>query len=265
MEDKPDCKSMVLASAPNFRDFGGYLTTCGRMVKSGRLFRSELLHELTEDEIERVHALGIRLVCDLRTPFERQRHPNRWVNESMTMTLASSDDLEASAVRASDWREKLRIPDFDAVKARAWLLESYRGMPQHYAPCLAGVIEQLIVPDAPIVLIHCAAGKDRTGFVCAMLLWALGVPWPTIVQDYLLTGQLRPATVLAERLGERYKSASERARAALHVIAGVDIAFLDAAFESAVRQFGSVDNYLMQGCGLTTAVQQRLRNQLLAS
>lgn len=255
---------IVLESAANFRSLCGYLTADNRRVRPGKLYRSEALVNLTEGDMVQLAGLGIRRVHDLRSPEERQRDPNRWV-EGRDIDLISLDaGQDMGVVKAAGWRERILEPDFDATQARQWMLAAYTRMPRAYAASLAMGFASFESPDSPALLVHCAAGKDRTGFFCAIFLWALGVPWDTILEDYLLSSERQPPAQLAERIlqrsGEAYPS---QAVDVLTVIAGVDVEFLETAFAVVRKEFGSVDAYIEKACGLDPQRRRHLQDCLL--
>lgn len=255
-----------LQGAPNFRSLCGYRATDGRSVRRGVLFRSDALSDLSEVDLERLRALDIRLVCDLRSVRERAARPNRWPGGPAPALLTANDAGGPVAVKAAAWRARLGEADFDAATARRWLRDAYLAMPAVYAGLLAALFARLADGRAPNVLVHCAAGKDRTGFVCAMLLLALGVPWETVLDDYLLSGRRQPAEALARKLwcaGQDVPPLDARACAALRAIAGVEAEYLTAACECAARRFGSVARYLEAACGLDPVRCERLRTRLL--
>lgn len=256
----------LLQSSPNFRDFGGYPTADGRRVRARRLFRSELLLELTPADLEQLASLQIGLVCDLRSPAERARIGNQWPAGCTYEHLALDLGTELSAVQPDRWSRKLADPDFDAEQAQAALRDNYRRMPAPFARDLRELFVRLARPDAPALLVHCAAGKDRTGFVVAMLLRALGVSDDVVMADYLETRRRYTLDrLITSRLHLTIDPArmGPRGREALAVLASVRADFLQAALDTVDRDFGGSAQYLRQACGLTAQMQVSLRDALL--
>jgi protein-tyrosine phosphatase len=161
----------------NFRDVGGYVTEDGRMVRWGRLFRSDSLSKLQGEDWERFLALGVRTVIDLRYPWEveaKGRVPDggrlAYHNISIEHRPYDQAALEANIEPARFLADRYAEVAHDGVKE------------------LGQVLEVMAADgNAPIVF-HCASGKDRTGIVAAVVLALLGVPEGDIVADFALTG-----------------------------------------------------------------------------
>lgn len=257
--------TFLLESAPNFRDFGGHATTDGRCVRKSRLYRSELLLGLSPRDLQTLAALDIGLVCDLRSPAERARINNQWPAHSPAEILALDIDAEMSAVRPDRWAERLADPRFTVERAHLALCENYRRMPTSFARDLRALFQHLTERPQRAVLVHCAAGKDRTGFVVAMLLWALGVPRETILSDYLETNRRYSVDRLVNARAHFLPDLelTPTARAALNVLASVHLDFIEAALEATGNEFGSIEGYLEHACELTPARREALRGALL--
>jgi protein-tyrosine phosphatase len=253
----------LLAGAPNFRSVPPLPAAGGRRLRARRLFRSDALHRLTETDLQRLAALRIGTVLDLRRDDERAAAPSRWPSDAVPETRVFDGLPDAlQAVRAGGWRVQLEDPGFDAEQARRWLADTYARMPVALAPAVRDAIGRLAAGDAP-VLVHCTAGKDRTGFVCAMVLRALEVPHDAILEDYLESARRRPPQALARVLIEMSGiPASPRALGAIETIAGVRPEFLDAALAAVDREFGSVADYL-RDCGMDAGVREALHARLL--
>ncbi len=163
----------------NLRDIGGYATAEGRTTRWGRFFRSDSLHQLTNDDQAKLLALGISTIIDLRRPDEVERDPNLMAAQP-TVHYFNLPILEAAVSSPTD--HPLRnVTSLDQV---------YIGMLDFYQTRLKAVFDQITASaDAPI-LVHCTAGKDRTGIVIALLLDLVQVPTQTIIDDYALTEQL---------------------------------------------------------------------------
>ncbi|HYF57414.1 MAG TPA: tyrosine-protein phosphatase [Burkholderiaceae bacterium] len=239
-----------LSGAPNFRSVAALPAADGRRVRPGRLFRSDALHRLTDDDLERLARLRIGTVLDLRRDDERASMPTRWPAGAPRDVRTFDVVPDLQAVRAGGWRVLIDAPDFDAERARRWMVETYERMPAALAPAVEVELARLAAPGEDAVLVHCTAGKDRTGFVVAMALAALGVPRDAILDDYLESLRRRPpeqlAPVLADWAGLR---PTPRLMGAIETIAGVRAEFLEAALRTVERDHGSIDAYL-RGCGL---------------
>lgn len=167
----------------NFRRVSGWQSQDGRTVRPDFLYRADALNQLSDADQARLIALGIRRVFDLRATSEKQRAPSRWP-ERMVFTLWAEAESAAEAdLTAMMQREGLSAGDF-----RAAMCQVYARFPYDLAnavKALAGAI--LSADEAAAFLVYCTAGKDRTGFVVAMLLHAIGVTPEQVMADYLLS------------------------------------------------------------------------------
>jgi protein-tyrosine phosphatase len=175
-----------LEGAVNFRDLGGFRTGDGRTVRWRTLFRSDSLHELTPADVAVLRdELGVVTVVDLRSDEELARTPTNPLE-------AVAEILHHPIFRAAD-RPADEDPE-EAARRRAelTLAEMYLGMFDRLGDNLAAGVTAVATAPGPAVF-HCAAGKDRTGVMAAVLLSLLGVPDPDIAADYAATTAALPA------------------------------------------------------------------------
>jgi protein-tyrosine phosphatase len=255
--------STLLISVPNFRDLGGYPAECDRTLRHGLLYRSEDFSKLSASDMPRLKSLDIRLLCDLRSDRERLQTPNKWPVDSPcdSLNLNISVDLRASHAAIIS----LLSGEPTEEHARQTMLMTYRMFPSAFALRLAQLFERILTDRQLPLVFHCAAGKDRTGFIAAILLSALGVPRTTIYSDYLLTAE-RWKGEQSEAAIRRYLMLLCKAEPPLEVIrtlCGVSTTYLDAAFAVLEKDYGGVDSYL-ELIGLSTNARQRLKERLLA-
>src|SRR3954462_10875474 len=180
MKDSPT-RHLALQGASNFRDLGGYPTADGRITRWRQIFRSNHLGQLTAADIEIVRALGVRSAFDFRGIEERAAGVCV-VNEIAVHSLPIEPTVVA-ALRAELGRGRLTAP-----VALELMRESYRNYVRHNTASFRNLFGHLLEDRAPLV-IHCTAGKDRTGFASALILHALGVADEIIAEDYLLTNR----------------------------------------------------------------------------
>lgn len=262
MTDNTLAKTPSLEGTPNFRDLGGLAAEDGRKVRNGQLFRTEGPRYLTESDIRTLHTLNIRLVCDLRSEGERRSDPNTWCDglPIEILNFEGSADLRAAGNEA--W-EALRA-DPSAEGARRAMIHNYRAMPWVMAPHLRIMLDKIIDNDHLPALVHCTAGKDRTGFIVAAILMALGVTREAIVEDYLISARytgLRFAGSIVETFTESF--GFPPSEDTVNCMIGIDRAFLEAAIESATEEAGNIQSYLEKNLGLTPDRIERLRSRLL--
>ena len=246
----------------NFRDFGGYATACGRGVPHGRLYRSGAHHMATDADLERLAGLGVEAIVDLRQPHERARDPSRrWPGFAARVI---ENDLVSEH---PDWLVKLQACDLSPE----WFFEDtrafYRNAPlePRHIQLFAHYFHALAEAQGP-VLVHCAAGKDRTGMLCALTHHITGVHPDDAMADYLLTNdeariERKIASLIpyfAEHLARPVTYAATRMACSVHP------AYLEAAFEVMAEHHGSIDGYLEQALGVDGALRERIRDRVLA-
>jgi protein-tyrosine phosphatase len=251
----------VLSGSPAFRDLGGLPAADGRRIACGRLFRADALHSRDIDANDVLGRLGLRLVCDLRSGEEREfARCLHWLDPSpgiLHLELASN-----IAEQATPWLKRM-VQGTDPEAARALMLLTYGEMPRAAAAKLGTLFQRLAAGEWP-VLIHCTAGKDRTGLTIASLLWGLGVPGDVVYDDYL-RGSGRDPLDLQSPSSRFFAQILHRPLHAdeARIVNGVQREFLDAAISTIEQEWGGVDGYLRRGIGLDDALITALRQQFL--
>lgn len=181
-----------LEAAHNVRDLGGYRLGDGREIQWGRLLRGDGLHHLTDADLEALAPIGLRTVVDLRThgeldergTFPHHRVPLRFVHLPV---IDATWDREESTRYLDD--SAARGDADPEVEFLAW---AYRQMLVDGGPGFGRAINVLAEPGALPAIFHCAAGKDRTGILAALVLTSLGVDDEVVVADYALTASAMP-------------------------------------------------------------------------
>ena len=235
-------RSLKLLGASNFRDLGGYAAANGRPVRWRRLFRSDHLAALTPQDLAVLSKLGLARAYDLRGDAERTALPYELPGVAVhtlpiepTVLQALKDLLESG--------QRVTVQDTVGL-----MQQTYRAFVHDNAARFAALFAHLLESDTPLVF-HCTAGKDRTGFAAAMILLALGVPRPVVMQDYLLTNELfqMPRT-----------SGNLAPQEVLDVLWRVQADFLEAALQAVQADYGGIDLYLEKALGVGSAQRKRL-------
>jgi protein-tyrosine phosphatase len=255
-------RHLPLTSIENFRDFGGYDTRHGRPLKAGVLFRSAAHHEASEEDLALVAEIGAVHIVDLRAPHEREREPSkRW-------GAFAAEVIESEITHERDtagWNAFMNGP-----MTPEWFLEDgcqfYRETPftPRHIDLYSRYFRALAQSGGPVI-VHCAAGKDRTGILCALTHHVAGVSRDDIFADYLLTN-------LEERMDRRAalfrdlvrrESGREIPAEAARIAVMAHAPYLETAFAEMEGQYGSIDGYLRDALGVDDALVEALEARLL--
>jgi protein-tyrosine phosphatase len=259
-------RRLPLEGQSNFRDLGGYRTADGRYVRWGLLYRSGQLANLTEKDYEYLQPLGIRLVCDFRADDERRRQTTHWPGDAPEF-LSTPIGMDSSGrnTRADELR-KLLTERGTPEQMRAFMRSVYPDMPLAAAPQFQRIFARLLSAQGAS-MVHCSAGKDRTGVFSALLLLTLGVPRETVIEDYMLTNRY----VLADDSIARTAAAYQRLLGLDHVpstdvlrpIMSVDRSYIDSALETIDKKYGSFDEYRRKKLHVSDPDVEKLRARYL--
>jgi protein-tyrosine phosphatase len=242
-------RRLALAGTFNVRDLGGYTTRDGRTTRWGVILRADSLHALTPEAQEALLAYGVRTILDLRNAGETDRWPNPFAAADRVRYL----NLTLSSNPAA--------PSGTPTRQTVFALEIvYRRILDHAQAGVATVLTTLAEPAALPAMVHCMAGKDRTGLVVALLLAIAGVPYETIAEDYALTATFQT---------EEYRAgARQRAESNGHDwehyqrLLGCPPEFMLRTLAYLDERYGGVDSYL-RAIGLDDAHVTALRDALV--
>jgi protein-tyrosine phosphatase len=251
--------STLLASHPNFRELPRLQTVEGRHIARGRIYRSGAIGDLPDGEEMVLTALRIATICDLRSTGEVDAMPGRWSDDGGVRVVAC-DVLDGIRRGRSPWPHLVSDPSPSG--ARAAMVALYEAMPAAAGAHIVTIMRLIADGGAPL-LIHCTAGKDRTGFVVAALLDALGAPRAAICEDYLRSaGRQGPEAVLGTRRLAEARVGTTLDDGSIDVLMSVQPDFLAASWR-VVDGCGGVDAYLAR-FGADEALIADFRGRMLS-
>jgi protein-tyrosine phosphatase len=246
-------REVKLQGAINFRDLGGYATKDGKHVKWGKIYRSAALNHLTDSDISKLEGLSLSRVADFRGPYEVKIAEDRLpANVNRISLPAGSENIGDSNYMKQMIRQ---------MKNDSSLIGFYSDLTpfkDRYQPVFKELLT--ISPDSAF-LFHCTAGKDRTGIAAALILYALGVDEHTIMEDYLATNYYRRAEN-DKAVGMMVKAYGLDEVTARKMM-GAKPEYLQATFTAIKTQYGSMNNYLEKGLGLTKSDLSQLKKAYL--
>lgn len=249
---------LPLEGVHNFRDYGGYRVAGGGRVRRGLLWRSGQHFGATQADLDRIGELALAAVVDLRGNSERERSPCPrprgfaaavMFHDGETAGLAPHVEA-ADGVLDAGGAHRAMVALYGEIAFRESLIDILR---RYFTQALAG---------GGASLVHCHAGKDRTGLAVALFHHILGVHRDDMLEDYLLTNtagnnEKRIADAIAQQ-GAADGVFARAPEAAVRVLMNVDAAFLAAALASIEQRHGSIDSYLEAVLGVDAQAREAL-------
>ncbi|QLY34889.1 tyrosine-protein phosphatase [Nocardia huaxiensis] len=259
--------SLNLATAPNARDIGGYPTQGGGgKLRHGVVFRTDALNKLTAAEQQQLVTAGVTKVIDFRSPTEAGQNPDKLPGSIPAQALPVYDPANdfylffAKAVQGGPEVQQQLLGDGKAAQFmqdyNRWMVTDATSRAQ-----FATAFKEIANSSGPI-LYHCTAGKDRTGWMTAILMSALNVPKGQIYNDYLASNDNLAAGNQAI-LDGLVASGRVTDPSLFEPVLGVDRSYLDAAFDQAEQSYGSMDGFITNGLGIDAATLDKLKAKLL--
>lgn len=250
----PESRHLEFAGGVNARDLGGYVGGSGRAIRHGRVYRSAELTGLPPGDIARLDQLGLAVVFDLRSNGERRRRPC---------------ELPETPTRRITWREYrhtdadlfalLHDPNVTAANVRGVMDAMYRRIPHEQAESFRTILETIAGSELPI-LYYCAAGKDRTGVLTALIMDLMGVSREKIFAEYELTNDYQ------QTLRERFLAYGRKDNVDDRVWEPMIIAdreYLATTFDEIDTRHGGVRPYVVDYLGLDEQAVAALERELL--
>jgi len=267
MEGKMNYKEKIATSQfeklSNFRDIGGLETSEGTKMKSGILFRSEALSKITDKDHALLQKYNIKVICDLRTPKECIKKPSPIFLKQGIHII----NIPLHQQETHDINRKQLVNFLFSKSGGANFEEFSRSYYHHMAFDRTAQIKEILTilsheANLP-ALIHCTAGKDRTGYVSALIQLIVGVPYETVADEYLMTNHFYESKM--EKLIKVMKWITlfqvppERIKSIFMAQGNI----LDEVHENILKKYGSIEMYLCEACGIENDVIKKLKNLLL--
>jgi len=247
---------VFLKSVLNFRDIGGVPTVDGKHVREKVIFRSASPDKISKEDIRKLHELNIRTIIDLRAPDETGRKPKK-IDGIVSISLPL--DYERTT------RERL-IPLIKQKNSQNQIDDLINSL---YIEILDGsvsvfreITDLLLEPSRSPMLIHCQAGKDRTGIIVALIMMALNTDHKSIVNDYLASNEaLLPSFKKRLRIRKALSLGFFPADKILYAITVRSNDIL-AVIERVTNHYGSIEGYL-NASGTNTPDLSDLKNRFV--
>ena len=248
---------LSLSGAVNFRDLGGYRTMNDRHVKWGLVFRSDHLSRLTPEDQLTLQRLRFKVVCDLRTVMEQQRHPDLLPSDGAIHLILLP--VQAGSFDPALAMERLRSGESDWLTLD-FFIDLYRQYLDDFGSVWGKILRLIAAPVNLPLVFHCTGGKDRTGIFAAILLLTLGVHEEDIFLDHNLSNvfnaeRLQPIYAKYAEMGIRPEQIAPYLQAPMEPMA--------AMLEHLHTTYGSIDNYLLTKAGLDETTLAILRSTLV--
>ena len=246
----PGDRVVHLKGTTNTRDIGGYPAGDLGTLRWGQIIRSDELSRLTAGDFKKLEDMGLKTVIDLRTRKEHDESPTVWQGDHPPRFFhfpvgdANNDWFTAQ-------RKMMKKNRFNEEQALSHMVEGYRMIADEGTSSYRELMEVVLDESNWPVLIHCSAGKDRSGIAVVLIMEALRVDRETIMQEYLLTNELSRIEDKAAFIARESKNAAKGTKFSKGVpasawlpIVGVRKEMLEAFYHRIDDDYGSMDAYL---------------------
>ncbi len=236
----------------NLRDVGGYYANNKRETKWGNFYRSSTLYHITKNDIETLKELGIKTVIDLRTTEEARSYPSDYKGaQTFEVPLISGSPFS--------FMDKVISEEMKKGDVIIQLQDIQMGLLKNNTDQFIKIFDILLNENNYPALVYCALGKDRTGFITALVLAALDVPYNQILQDYMLSNNY----IKFERIVPEAQKYSPEIQETLTALFSSHEQILSYVFDQINKEYGSIDNYLEKELQLTDKKREKLKDLLL--
>jgi protein-tyrosine phosphatase len=248
--------------ACNFREIGGLDTSDGKRMKSGILYRSDELSQLTPNDRKIFRGLNIKMVIDLRGVKERKKKIDNIPADLNIPVMNIPIDHRNQDLKQMQFFlfliQKSKEFDFDK-----YMKEHYFGTAFECTAQIKDILTLLSDEKNLPALIHCTVGKDRTGFMAAILQLLAGVPRQIVIEEYLVTNKYISTRInqiiRMVRIMSFFRASIEQIQPMLEVRPD----YLNNVLDEIYNKYGSVENYLLTACGVDLEIQQKLKNLMM--
>lgn len=258
-------RAIPIEGVANTRDLGGLQTKDGRSIRTGQLIRSGEIDRMGADGMALVEDLGVTSIVDLRTTLESTADPVLWP-DGQGPERYNFPVMEQEAQMIEDMRASIKSGTATETQTDTLFFEAFGYIATDYTKEFRALFDVLIEqPEGEAVLYHCSGGKDRTGVATALVLSALGVTQEDIEADFMMSNVLKDARNASVKIADQVNAerGTSMTPEAVWPSLGVRMEYLNNFYSSVNETYGSVDNYLHEGLGLTDQDLEKLRNRYL--
>ncbi|MEJ8545995.1 tyrosine-protein phosphatase [Brevibacillus borstelensis] len=246
----------------NFRDVGGFKTADGNVMKTGVLFRSADLSRLSRKDIETFRQLGIKSIIDLRTPREQNSKSSRITPQHGIQVIdVSLHDSSQQFTHLEFF--KFLVSQASTIDFEQIMKDMYQNMAFNSHAQLNQIITHLSEQRNVPALIHCTGGKDRTGFISAVIQLLVGVPYENVLEDYLFSNDLIAPRMKKIQTFIRWMSLFQVSPDRLKPMLEVRREYLEEVCLGILDRYGDMKTYLCQACSIEPDRLVKLKQLLL--
>jgi protein-tyrosine phosphatase len=251
----------------NFRDIGGLPTVGGKMMKSGLFYRSESMHFYSKAELDRIKSLGIKSVLDLRTPEEVSDNKYNSFKGSNTkvLNIPINPFPDKKMPRKKDFLSPAFLNKFKDIDLVSMMTGNYHRIAFDCHKEIKQILTFLSDEENLPAIIHCSAGKDRTGFISYLLQSLAGVDSDTIHEDYLLTNDymFNGKDVKKQELLFKILTLGKFNLNVFRPYQEAKPEYLKSVSEEIIKNHKTVEEYLVEYCMIQREVIDRLKMLLV--
>jgi protein-tyrosine phosphatase len=247
----------------NFRDIGGLKTSDGNFMKSGVLFRSDELSRVTDKDISILQTLNIKVICDLRTPNEcNKKQAPLLLKQGINTINIPFHDQETHNI---NWKQltKFLFSKSGATEFKEFSRSYYQHLAFERTSQIKEIITSLSYERNLPALVHCTAGKDRTGYISALIQLLVGIPYETVILEYLMTNRFYESRMEKLIKVMKWITLFQVSTERIKLILMADREVLDGVYDNIIRRYGSVETYLCEACEINQTMILKLKNMLL--
>ncbi|WP_262378527.1 tyrosine-protein phosphatase [Bacillus pumilus] len=244
----------------NFREVGGLQTTDDMVIRQGMIYRSADLSRLTKQDIETFSTLGIQTVCDLRTTSERKSHPPK-INEHDKIVHIS---MQPDSKMPSKWTMfRMLVAEGKSLSFIPIMKDLYQSMLTDRKEEIHKLFTLLSDKSNYPLMLHCTSGKDRTGFLSALIQLAAGVPLQTVLSEYMRSNEGVKMLIRRQQRFVRMMSLYRVSKEQIQPLLGVQQDYLEDVLNEMMQTYGSVERYLIEACNIREVQLNEMKNILL--